>query len=179
MNTNERISVLIETLGIRQKDFADKIHLKPNTLSMIKSNKRNVTERVIRDICREFHVNEAWLTKGEGEVFQPEEHDAIDEMIKQYRLNTRDREILHYFVRMAPENRELFYRFISSISQKWVFGKGEHPSQIFLPIIFHRGAGAHVAEPLILFTQKKALDQPVFILKKAWQILLFDILLIL
>ena len=46
MNTNERISVLIETLGIRQKDFADKIHLKPNTLSMIKSNKRNVTERV-------------------------------------------------------------------------------------------------------------------------------------
>ncbi len=118
MNTNERISVLIETLGIRQKDFADKIHLKPNTLSMIKSNKRNVTERVIRDICREFHVNETWLTKGEGEVFQPEEHDAIDEMIKQYRLNTRDREILHYFVRMAPENRELFYRFISSISQK-------------------------------------------------------------
>lgn len=117
MNTNERIAVLIETLGIRQKDFADKIHLKPNTLSMIKSNKRNVTDRVIRDICREFHVNEAWLTTGTGDVFQKEEHDAIDEMIKQYRLNTRDKEILRYFVKMSPENRELFYRFIASIKR--------------------------------------------------------------
>ena len=183
MNTNERISVLIETLGIRQKDFADKIHLKPNTLSMIKSNKRNVTERVIRDICREFHVNEAWLTKGEGEIFQPEEHDAIDELIKQYRLNTRDREILHYFVRMTPENRELFYRFISSINQKWVLEKGAHPASSFFYQLLSLRGPAHMLPGPSFFVKKTTWvgrkTATVFILKKAWQILLFDILLIL
>lgn len=66
MTINERISELIDELNIKQKDFAYKIKLKPNTLSMIRSGKRAVTDRVISDICREFNISEVWLREGLG-----------------------------------------------------------------------------------------------------------------
>ncbi len=39
------------------------------SISNYESGKRVLTERVIRDLCREFNVEYEWLTEGEGEMF--------------------------------------------------------------------------------------------------------------
>lgn len=118
MNINTRISELIEILKIKQKDFAERINLKSNTLSMIKSNKRNVTERVINDIVREFDVNEQWLLTGEGNVFNDNKDDGIEQVVNFYKLSKKDEQILQYYVKLDSQNREIFYTFIRAMNIK-------------------------------------------------------------
>jgi transcriptional regulator with XRE-family HTH domain len=57
---------------LSQIDFGSKLNLTNSTISYIESNKRNVTDRIIFDICREFNVNKNWLRTGEGEMLSPE-----------------------------------------------------------------------------------------------------------
>ncbi len=51
-----------------QKEFGEKIGLKPNSVSDIESGKNNLTEQTANAICREFGINKKWLLTGEGEM---------------------------------------------------------------------------------------------------------------
>jgi len=116
LTVNDRITKLIEILAIKNKDFAERINVKPNTLSVIRMNQRNVTERMANDICREFGVNESWLLNGDGDVFKSDSTNYIGELVKHYHLNEKDRMILETYVNMDEQNRDLFYRFIKSMN---------------------------------------------------------------
>lgn len=118
MTINDRVSHLIIKLNIRQKDFAKKLKLKPNTLSMIKNNKRNVTDRVINDICREFNVNENWLRNGEGNIFSDYKSSALSDLEIQYNLNEFDKDFIRNYLNSSREFRELLKDFINSFGKQ-------------------------------------------------------------
>ena len=62
---NTRIREIRQALAINQSEFGEKIGLKQNAVSLMEQN--------IIAICTQFHVNEAWLRTGEGEMFSLEE----------------------------------------------------------------------------------------------------------
>lgn len=66
----ERIAFIRKTLGINQDDFAKKIGLTKNYISLVETGGRVPSDRTVLDICREFNVNEFWLRTGEGEMFR-------------------------------------------------------------------------------------------------------------
>ena len=66
---NERLKIIRLKLKLTQDDFAKKIGIKQAAISAIEKGIRNVTDRIINDICREFNVNEEWLRNGTGEMF--------------------------------------------------------------------------------------------------------------
>lgn len=67
MTIGERLNYLREKkLEISQEDLGNKIGVSRFSISNYESGKRNLTDRVITDICREFGVNEVWLRTGEG-----------------------------------------------------------------------------------------------------------------
>lgn len=69
MNINERIKFLRkEILDLTQEDFSKKINISRSNLGSIEINRINVTDRVISDICHEFHINENWLRTGDGDI---------------------------------------------------------------------------------------------------------------
>lgn len=71
MSINNNIKTLREDhLGISQSEFADKIGIKRNSVSLIETNKRNPSDRTISDICGVFNVNIEWLKTGVGAVFK-------------------------------------------------------------------------------------------------------------
>ena len=53
-------------LKLTQKQFADKLGLSENFVWQIEKGERIPSDRTIKDICREFHINEAWLRTGVG-----------------------------------------------------------------------------------------------------------------
>lgn len=57
-----------EILDKTQKEFGEKIGLKPNSVSDIESGKNNLTEQTANAICREYGINKNWLITGEGEM---------------------------------------------------------------------------------------------------------------
>ena len=75
---NKRISLIRKNIGLNQQEFADRIGLTKNYVSLMETGSRNPSDRTVSDICREFNVNEVWLRTGEGEPFQEESrHELI------------------------------------------------------------------------------------------------------
>ena len=66
---NNRIRELRKALNLSQKEFAEKIGLKQNAISYMEKNGFTITEKNIKTICLEFHVNEMWLRNGTGTMF--------------------------------------------------------------------------------------------------------------
>lgn len=75
---NERLKLLRKTLKLSQDAFAERIGMKGSSISLLESGGRNITEQVIKSICREFNVDYIWLTTGEGEMFVDTDDDFIE-----------------------------------------------------------------------------------------------------
>lgn len=65
----ERIKKLRKALGLTQKEFGERIGVKPNTIGTYEIGRNEPIDAVLTLICREFNVNEKWLRTGEGEMF--------------------------------------------------------------------------------------------------------------
>ena len=66
---NERIRKLRKHLDLTQREFAEKIGVKQNTVAQYEMGRNVPIDSVISLICREFNVNEEWLRNGTGEMF--------------------------------------------------------------------------------------------------------------
>ncbi len=62
----ERISLIIDKSQVKKVQFAERIGVHQTYVSQMVSDKKVPSDRVIRDICEEFSVNENWLRTGEG-----------------------------------------------------------------------------------------------------------------
>ena len=67
---NERVKEIRLKLNYTQQDFANKLNLQSRShISLLESGNKNVTNRIISDICREFDVSEEFLRFGTGDMF--------------------------------------------------------------------------------------------------------------
>lgn len=69
MTMGERIKKVRQGKHLTQQDFSQYIDVKRNTVALYEAGKITPSSAVISLICREFHVNEAWLREGTGEMF--------------------------------------------------------------------------------------------------------------
>lgn len=65
----ERIEWCIKDSGKTKTEFASIIGVSQPFISQICTGSSLPSDRTIRDICREFHVNEVWLRTGEGSPY--------------------------------------------------------------------------------------------------------------
>ena len=66
----DRLKKLRKELDLTQQAFADKIGMKQNTIAQYEMGRTTPSDAIIFSICREFGVNEKWLSSGEGEMFE-------------------------------------------------------------------------------------------------------------
>ena len=71
ITTNTRIKAVRTTLKLSQAEFGNKIGLSQNNIWRIEKGERVPSDRAIRDICREYGVDDVWLRTGVGEMFRP------------------------------------------------------------------------------------------------------------
>ena len=103
-----RLKLLIQELGLTQRQFVQKIYLDPGYLSRILQGKIQPPERILLLIEKTFHVNPQWLRTGEGDIFAESELSsekrrllaAIDE------LDESQLQALSAFLRYLKEERK-------------------------------------------------------------------------
>jgi len=81
---NERIKEIRKQSKLNQTDFGSKISLSKNFVWMLEAGERIPSDRTIKDICREFHINEEWLRTGDGDMYEAVEDEIgalVSEMI--------------------------------------------------------------------------------------------------
>lgn len=68
---NERIKKIRKELHLTQDDLANKLNVSKNFIWMIEKGDRLPSDRTVKDLCREFGINENWLRTGEGQMIEP------------------------------------------------------------------------------------------------------------
>ena len=119
----DRIRTIRKELGLSQEEFAQKISLTKNYISLVENGNRFLADRTITDLCRIFSVNEIWLRNGEGNMFLPPEdeeaafvadlldgddnplYDIIKAIMKTYNeCGPKEQDILKSFAKAFKEN---------------------------------------------------------------------------
>lgn len=72
---NNRLKELRKELGLTQREFAEKIGIKQNTVAQYEMGRNNPIDAVIALICRRWNVNENWLRSGKGSMFIEQTRD--------------------------------------------------------------------------------------------------------
>ncbi len=89
-----------------QKEFAEKIMLSQSFFANLEKGTRNLTDRTISDICREFNINEEWLRYGTGKIEIETDDSLLARVIEEY--NVKDDitiNIMKNFLEMDDKDR--------------------------------------------------------------------------
>jgi len=70
MSVGSRIKELRKSQNLTQQAFADRLGIQRGIIGKYEVDVSAPSDAVISLICREFHVREAWLRDGEGEMFE-------------------------------------------------------------------------------------------------------------
>ena len=114
--TNTRIKKLRKALDLTQREFADRVGMKPNTIATYEIGRATPSDPTINNICKEFRVNEPWLRTGEGEMFLPPPRDALDEIIEQSNLPREFRAVIDKFLDLKPNQQEAVIEYMHKVA---------------------------------------------------------------
>jgi transcriptional regulator with XRE-family HTH domain len=109
-----RLEFLISDLGIKQLDFARRIHFSQSFVSMVLTGgKINPSPRFYDAVCREFNVNPEWIIKGKGGVY----------LIPGQTLAVEDAELLAKFRRLPSGEQQIIEEIINAFLVKSMAGE--------------------------------------------------------
>lgn len=83
--SGERVKILRKELNLTLEKFCERLGVTKVAISNIEKGNRNLTEQMIKSICREYHVNYSWLVNGDGEMFSNDDADLkerIDQIME-------------------------------------------------------------------------------------------------
>lgn len=100
---NGRLKSIRKESKMTQKAFAEKLGLSENLVYMMEKGDRTITERTIKDICREFNISESWLRYG----IEPKYQEPADDLTQlaaelDFSLDERDekmKEMMAYLLK--------------------------------------------------------------------------------
>lgn len=108
----DRISMVRESQKKSQEEFGSILGVTKSTISLLETKKREPSERLIRDICREFNVNEEWLRSGIG----GNENMFISEDVKYFqnveKLGSEKNEFKKFYLNMMMKLPDEYWDYI-------------------------------------------------------------------
>ena len=113
---DERIKKLRKALDLTQREFGDRIGVKPNTIATYEIGRNQPIDAVISLICREFNVSETWLRTGEGEMFLPKADTALDRLAAEHNLTSADYLFVEKFLGLKPDSRKIIIDYIREVA---------------------------------------------------------------
>lgn len=65
----DRLKELRKDLNYSQEEMGNRLGVNKATISRLEKGINNITEQMIKSICREFNVSESWFRTGEGDMY--------------------------------------------------------------------------------------------------------------
>ena len=115
---NERLKEIRKELRLTQKEFAKKLGITDSGISRLEKGQNQLTDQMIRSICREFNVNYSWFVSGTGEMFVEVPQTSIDELCAQYGLDDFDRVLILEYLKMSADARKTLKDYIRNVMKR-------------------------------------------------------------
>jgi len=103
MDIGERLKKLRKVLNLNQSEFAKKIGMAQNSLSLIETGKNILTQQNINLIGLTFNVSKKWLELGEGEMFVSD--------------NPKAKEFLELYEQLTPEMQDVIFEHVKTLAE--------------------------------------------------------------
>ncbi len=117
----DRIGKVRETEKKSQEEFGAILGVTKSTISLLETKKREPSDRLIRDICREFSISETWLRTGDGPMKRPPKTTDNILMEEIAKLIKSDDEFVKNFIleylKLSNESKQEVKNFIKNISK--------------------------------------------------------------
>ena len=111
---SNKIKAVRKYFNLSQNDFAIKLGIDKSWISLIENNKRSPGNRLIRDICKIFSVNESWLINATGDMFNStSEKDLLLQSIM-LKLDNQDTQTISMVEKLISLN-DLDFKIISNL----------------------------------------------------------------
>lgn len=120
---NDRIVELLDNLGLKKSQFAEKLSVSQPYVSQLCSGVRTPSDRTISDICREFNIRREWLESGEGPMKLPEADEDLD-YINDLLAGDSDevvrfvRRFLRTYRELTPDRQKVMQDFIATLTNQ-------------------------------------------------------------
>lgn len=106
MTQGERVLEIRKALGLTMDKFGEKLGVQKSAISKVEKDKVNLSDQMVRAICREYNVNYDWLMDEKGEMFSNLPQTVLDELCLQYDLDDLDRFIVELYVGLPKNVRD-------------------------------------------------------------------------
>ncbi len=120
---NDRIIELRKKQNWTQDEFAERMRISKNYVSLIENGKKIPSDRLISDICREFGVNEEWLRNGTLPIEKTystgvDEYSEISTMIGE--KDPKAKQAIIDYWKLTEPDKKLFWSFM----ERFILGSG-------------------------------------------------------
>ena len=112
---NSRLKDIRKALRLTQKEFAARLGITDSGISRLEKGQNQLTDQLIRAICREYKVNYEYLKNGIGEMFVEVPQTVVDELCEQYDLDDFDRIMLQEYLKTDEASRNVLKTYIRKI----------------------------------------------------------------
>lgn len=110
MDIHERLRFLRKELKLTTRAFGASINMSGGAITNMEKGLRNITDRTIRDICREYNVNPDWLMYGKEPIYV----DVLEDLD----MNDDVRQLARQFTQLSGKDRELVKNMVDSLCEK-------------------------------------------------------------
>lgn len=114
----ERLTLLLSSISMTQAAFAEKIGVAPSTVSQWLNGKRIPSEAVIRHICQTYHVSQAWLESGEGNMYLSDHSSQISHIEKMMEDHPAAKMIVNSLTRLNDQDWNVVEKIIDSLKNE-------------------------------------------------------------
>ena len=116
MNMGERILFVRENCGdLSQEEFAKRLGMTKSAISGYETGRRIPTDSVLKHIAREFRVDEGWLVEGNGEPFEPDDGDVLEEIFHRFNCSEFERAFLREYLFLPEHDRIEFSAYLERL----------------------------------------------------------------
>lgn len=106
MTQGERIKEIRKDLNLTLEKFGEKLGVTKVAISNIEKGNRNLTDQMIKAICREYNVKYDYLMYGTGEKFSDLPETILEELCTQYDLDELDKQIIDIYISLPKQLRD-------------------------------------------------------------------------
>lgn len=115
MTLGERVKEVRKAQDMTLEEFGKRLSVTKVTMLNIERGNRSLTERMLKDICREFNINEKWLKTGEGDMTRKRtEEEEIAALVSDLLEDGRDNpffgiilEIVQTYNELSPSSQKV------------------------------------------------------------------------
>lgn len=117
---NNRFIELRKSLNLTQKEMGDAIGISNSGVSNIEKGLRSVTEKHIRLLSVTFHINEAWLRTGEGEMMAASANTVFDEFAQHYALTREEQATARFLLNLSRNERTAVLQYVKRLAAELI-----------------------------------------------------------